>query len=335
MKRKKDHALTVGLFVLAGIAILMAMIVSFGELDKFRPYYRVIGTFEDVKGIKDGAPVHMAGVPVGYVERIDFVQEGKRQIVHLEMMIEERYSLKQDTQLTIAERGVLGEKYIDFSIGSIDLDILPKDGSVVMEGRVAPSLSDFTYQGKGLISSIEPVVAQAHEFLGHLNNVVGDDEFQSDVKNAIAKISDATDEAAEAAKSYRLLAEDARRLVANWREISNKGGEKLDETADRIGRVTDQISSILDKTDRKIDGILNKTDRIMEQVSTGQGNFGKFVFEEKMYTDAATTIADFAEVVKMIKDDPTVLLFGPPKKKKKSSSEDADADSKGGATRRR
>src|ERR1017187_2040924 len=60
----------VGLFVLAGMAVLMISILMLGDIH-FRPqdYYRA--TFNSVEGITDKSPVKIYGVEVGTVKSVE------------------------------------------------------------------------------------------------------------------------------------------------------------------------------------------------------------------------------------------------------------------------
>ena len=65
----------VGLFVLAGLAILMISILMLGDIH-FRPQDYYVATFNNIEGITDKSPVKIFGVEVGSVKSVD-LEDGR------------------------------------------------------------------------------------------------------------------------------------------------------------------------------------------------------------------------------------------------------------------
>ncbi len=106
-----------GLFFLGGIVLIFVVIFTIGKERGFtQPKFQVAVLFRDVGGLIEGAPVQLAGVNVGTVSDIRFLDKkvnGRR--VKVEVSIFKRYKkqLTQDVRFSIKSEGILGEKLVE------------------------------------------------------------------------------------------------------------------------------------------------------------------------------------------------------------------------------
>lgn len=116
----------VGLFVIAGLVAVSYMAVKMGDVGLFerQSTYTLIGRFDSVSGLKEGAAVEMAGVRVGKVSSITFDAERFEAVVSME--IPNHVQLTIDSVASIRTTGIIGDKYIKVSIGG-DEDFLQPD----------------------------------------------------------------------------------------------------------------------------------------------------------------------------------------------------------------
>jgi len=106
-----------GLFFIGGIIILLVMIFMIGE-DKglTQSKFKASILFRNVGGLIEGAPVQLAGVNVGTVSDINFLEEmveGRR--VKVDLLIFDRYrnQVTEGARFAIKTEGILGEKLIE------------------------------------------------------------------------------------------------------------------------------------------------------------------------------------------------------------------------------
>ena len=120
--RLKTLEISVGAFMLVGSLglVFLALKVSGLSLSQTATEsYVVYAHFENVAGLKERAKVTLSGVTVGRVSRIDYDTERFDAVV--EMTIDSHYDqLPTDTSASILTSGLLGEKYIGFSVGADD-----------------------------------------------------------------------------------------------------------------------------------------------------------------------------------------------------------------------
>ncbi len=112
-----------GLFVLLGFAalgFLTTQLPASGlQLKRSSASYSVIAKFDDIGGLKVGAPVTMAGVRVGQVNAIGYDTSAYRASVTLS--IDRRYArIPDDSDAAIQTSGLLGANYVAITPGGAD-----------------------------------------------------------------------------------------------------------------------------------------------------------------------------------------------------------------------
>jgi len=132
-----------GMFFLGGMALLFMVIFMIGKEKGFtQPKFQVEVIFKDVGGLIEGARVQLAGVNVGIVTDIRFLEkkvEGRR--VKVEVSIFKRYKkqLSQDVRFSIKTEGILGDKLVEIHSGE---DGAPVDLSQPVIGEDALNVQD-------------------------------------------------------------------------------------------------------------------------------------------------------------------------------------------------
>lgn len=137
--------IAVGLFVVAGIAALFALAMRVSNITGFSGVerYTVIGHFQNVGGLKEKAPVNMAGVQVGRVSDIEL--DKKTFEARVELSISSEYdNLPSDTSAAIRTSGLLGEQYIGLEAGGSPTTL--QDGDELMLTQSALILEDIIGQ---------------------------------------------------------------------------------------------------------------------------------------------------------------------------------------------
>jgi phospholipid/cholesterol/gamma-HCH transport system substrate-binding protein len=118
MRPSRAIDISTGLFVLLGlvsIAFLVTQITS-KEVGFHSDTYRLKAQFENVGGLKPGAPVTMSGVTIGRVERIKYDMAAFTAVVTLRID-EEFNKIPNDSDASILTSGLLGGQYIGISPG--------------------------------------------------------------------------------------------------------------------------------------------------------------------------------------------------------------------------
>lgn len=118
--------LIVGIFVLTGLACLTYLAVHLGKVELFSRGYRVSAVFDNISGLKTGAPIEVAGVEVGRVESIEVTPDFR---ARLKLNIDPGIVLKEDAIASIRTKGIIGDKFVKLSPGFGEKNI-PAGGKI-------------------------------------------------------------------------------------------------------------------------------------------------------------------------------------------------------------
>jgi phospholipid/cholesterol/gamma-HCH transport system substrate-binding protein len=131
MRQSSATEVSTGLFVLLGFAALLFMVTQITSREfslGTGSNYRVEALFENIGGLKAGAPVSMSGVTVGRVESITYDQTAYKAKVTLRF--DATFDrIPDDSNAAILTSGLLGGQYVGIAPGGADGFL--KDGSKI------------------------------------------------------------------------------------------------------------------------------------------------------------------------------------------------------------
>ena len=105
---------TVGLFVVLGLCALAYLSVRLGQLQVGRGNtYDLTAVFPTVAGLRVGATVEIAGVPIGRVQDINLAEYA----AVVTFRVDKHVQLQEDAIASIRTRGLIGEKYVRITPG--------------------------------------------------------------------------------------------------------------------------------------------------------------------------------------------------------------------------
>ncbi len=121
---RREIEIGVGLFMLVGIFALAYLSVRLGQVELFGTRgYTVYAEFPTVGGLKTGAIVEIAGVPVGRVDGIQLKDYQARVALHLHNGVQ----VQTDAIVSIKTKGLIGEKFVQISPGGSE-KVVPPNG---------------------------------------------------------------------------------------------------------------------------------------------------------------------------------------------------------------
>lgn len=147
MRQTRAIEFSTGLFALLGFAALFFLTtqITNREISFGASGYRLIAKFDNVGGLKVGAPVSMAGVTIGRVDSIDFDPVDFRAAVTLR--IESRFDqIPDDSDASIYTAGLLGGQYVGIGPGGSETYLEDRDlieftqSAIVLESLISKFL---------------------------------------------------------------------------------------------------------------------------------------------------------------------------------------------------
>jgi len=119
--KERRRIIRVGLFLGAGLLLAGVVIFSIGTNHQiFDKKYTYHAAFDNVDGLSLDAPVRLGGLDCGRVTSIDFSKDLSDKRIHVQMKISESFAdrIRADSVARVNNRGVLGDKAVDISLGS-------------------------------------------------------------------------------------------------------------------------------------------------------------------------------------------------------------------------
>ena len=124
MERERRLSLVVGAFFLLALMGFAVIVLSLStRTGVWQEHYVLVARFGDVQGLIASAPVRLAGMRVGQVKRVSFdISNPDRPGLLVSMQINEsvRTRIRTDSIASIGAAGLLGDRVVDVSLGTLN-----------------------------------------------------------------------------------------------------------------------------------------------------------------------------------------------------------------------
>ena len=197
LEADRHRRLRVGLFTACLLLAFALVIMLIGKKQGlFQRHVRYEARFEHVGGLVPGASVWLNGVVVGAVEEVELPSDPNQRQITVAFRINARLSerVRADSRVRIRTLGLLGDRYLEVSSGSVSQPLLPPGGVIPSEEPtdVAAVLSrggdamtnvqaissslrrilDRVEQGQGILGELTVNPESGHQAVARLNSVL-------------------------------------------------------------------------------------------------------------------------------------------------------------------
>lgn len=146
----------VGVFVIIGLLCFSYLSINIANMKlSSSGFYAIQAKFNDISGLKNGAPVEIAGVKIGEVTKIALQDT----LALVTMEIKDGYQLRDDDIAQIRTKGIIGDKYIRISPGGSE--IILNHGDMISDTE--PSVDFESIIGKFIYSLNKDDKKDSHE----------------------------------------------------------------------------------------------------------------------------------------------------------------------------
>lgn len=277
MIEKEKTQIRVGIFVFVGLLLAMyAIFMIGGEKQLFEPRYRLITKFKDISGLRIGAPIQLAGLKVGFVDKIRFPSELARKEIELTLLINKKFQnrIRQDSVAAINTQGLLGDKFVYISVGSEDKPVL--NSGDFLDSKEAVSIYNFAEKGGEILDDVREMSKSARKFFEDMYSS------KEDVRSVLRSMKGIMK---QAEKGEGLL--NAMLYDPKGREVVADIGSSMKMLKDIIGRADES-----DKKNGDVSGVLknmrdasNELKDVISRVNRGEGTIGGLVTDPSIYND--------------------------------------------------
>jgi phospholipid/cholesterol/gamma-HCH transport system substrate-binding protein len=283
--KTRDEVL-VGLLVTAAIVVtvLGSLWLARGGLSKGYPLYV---KFPWGAGLKQGQPVLLVGVNVGYVDQVDLHDDG---ILVTTLRIQNHYKVPVTSSAAVVPNGIFGDQAIAVTPSRPDPRSF-KEGDTVPTGPSTPGIAELTSKADSVMRSVNAVTsALEHELVA----AGGIRDLRSTISATNRLVSDFS----------TIAAEQSRQLSATMTSLRRATGAidsaKVDSTVKNFRTASAnlaEMSAQLKETSGKLDAVLAKVD-------SGPGSAAKLINDPGAYNDVRALLQRMDSLLADIKKNP-------------------------------
>ncbi len=252
-------SLKVGIVVLIGLIVFVFIVSIVGtEQNVFASTYQMKFFVTNVHGLVNGAMVSLGGLKIGYVSAMNFVtRDGVNGVeVVADILTKYRSSITTSTQAQFKTIGLLGDKYIDLTIGA-------EGEQALAEGSYVPMVEGFDLETAG--PQFKAALANFTDLMGSAKRIAASMEKGEGSLGRFIKQPTVANETEKFLRSLNAL------MTAIEQKKGTLGALAYDQT----------LSS-------NISGISSNLRTVTDQLREGKGTMGKLIMDDRLYLNLAS-----------------------------------------------
>jgi phospholipid/cholesterol/gamma-HCH transport system substrate-binding protein len=283
--KKRDEVL-VGLVITVAVIVVVlgSLWLARGGLSEGYPLYV---KFPWGAGLKQGQPVLLVGVNVGYVDEVQLHQDG---ILVTTLRIVKSYQVPVTSKAAVIPNGIFGDQAIALTPSRPDPRSF-KEGDTIPIGPSTPGISDLTTKADSVMRSVNAITMALQTEMVASGGI-------HDLRNTIAATNRLVNDFAS------IAAEQSRQLSATMTSLRRATGAidpaKVDSTVNNLRTSSANLAEIsgqLKETSGKLDLLLAKVD-------SGPGSVAKLINDPGAYNDVRGVLQRMDSLLADIKKNP-------------------------------
>jgi phospholipid/cholesterol/gamma-HCH transport system substrate-binding protein len=283
---KTRDEILVGLVVTAAIVVtvLGSLWLARGGLSKGYPLY---AKFPWGAGLKQGQPVLLVGVNVGYVDQVDLHQDGT---LVTTLRVQNHYQVPVTSKATVVANGIFGDMAIALTPSKPDPRSF-KPGDTIPVGPSSPGIAELTSKADSVMRSVNSITAALEHEMVATGGI-------RDLRSTIGATN---------------------RLVADFSAIANEQSRQLTATMTSLRRATSAIdpakvdstlanfqttSANLAELSGQVKETSRKLDAVLAKVDSGPGSAAMLINDPGAYNDVRALLQRMDSLIADIKKNP-------------------------------
>jgi len=284
MKRRDEVLVGITATIALIAMVLGSLWLARGGLQQGYPLY---GKFTWGAGLKQGQPVLLAGVNVGYVESVDLLPDG---ILVVKMRVRKNYRVPQGTTVTIEPNGFFGDQLVALHPNTPN----PKayaPGDTLLSGRATPQIGD-------VLARLDTVMSHVSVISQGLRTELVDRKGIEDIHKTVTEAST---------------------LLARLTEMANRQSDELSKTQAALRRAASAVDSTrIDSTLRAFSGAAanvaqlttdmrettGKLNATLAKLTDGPGSAAKLMNDPGLYNDVRGLVTRLDSLTADFKKNP-------------------------------
>jgi phospholipid/cholesterol/gamma-HCH transport system substrate-binding protein len=270
---KQLEGARLGIFIFIGTVLLVISIFLLGNKEKlFTSTIEVKAYFNQIEGLKTGAPVRLSGYDIGSVSGVNLVNTESGNVeVRMRIDNELKHFIRLDSEAAIETEGLVGKKIITITPGSANQEVISEGG--VIKSKNPLNVAAIIEETEAVISYLRDLTKDLSEIIGKTNRGEG---------------------------TFGKLVNDENLYNAAV-TITKNADKNLEALTQRLSDITDIIVS----TSKSIGSIIANVDTavidvrvLVDKVEKGEGALGTLISDQKVADSLRTMIYNLSKTSK-------------------------------------
>ncbi len=302
--------LRTGLLFMAGLILAGILGLIIGKNTNLLTRHETAYLFiSSIKGLSEGNMVTISGKKIGVVQSMDFTRRNDTTgvLVTLDITADYFHLITEDSKATIKALGVLGDKFIDITLGSSGKSL--KSGGY-LDVVAEPGLEELTASAIQTMNTIQDISQKINKGDGTIGKLIASSELNDRLVKTLANVEAMT---AKASSGQGLIAtmlndeQTGRRmasLVSNLADVSTS----LKEGKGSMGKLLVDESFY-----NNLASMTRRTDSLLAKLNDSSGTLGKFANDPAVYDNLNSSIKSLDSLLLDLRKNPgkyvTVKVF--------------------------
>ena len=283
--KRRDEVL-VGLLLVAAVVIGLGgtIWIARGGLARNYPMY---ARFNWGAGLKQGQPVLLAGVQIGFVDRVELDPNGT---LVVGLKVQQQYRVPKGSTATVQANGIFGDQLIAIKpvVGQKEYML---QGDTIPTGAGSPGTAELLSKGDSIASDVRALTGKVRaEFV--------DGGGMQDVRATITQLTRLV------AQMSRVMTEQSTQLTrtqdALRNTIASVDTAKIDSTLTNVRA----MSASLEQLSRELKQTNAQVQTVVAKVSSGDGTVGKLMNDDAIYRRLDSVLLRVDSLMADIKNNP-------------------------------
>jgi len=291
--------LKVGILLAIAVVVLIWASFSGGGTSIFDRKTGYVSYFKNVNGLVVGSPVWVAGIEVGNVYSIKFVNlDEERQVeIKFRVLTSVTNMVTTDATIKLGTIGFIGDKYVELVPGSYGNPVLPEGSTitVVSAGDLASVFAEgeeVMATTKDLTTSLSMLTERVSRGEGSVGKMFTEETLYDEMTGLVASLTVLIN---DMQKSQKRIVSSLESLTGNVDEIA----EKANKNEGTIGKLLSD-PGLYDN----IHASSGRIDSILAKINAGRGTAGAMVNDDELYEEVKNLIVRIENLVTDIEENP-------------------------------
>ena len=297
-------------------------------------------------GLREGAPVRLAGVDIGNVTGVRIVNGKPLTPVEIMMKVNTKYkfNLRKDSVTILSTAGILGETYVD-------IDSTQAKGPEAVDGdtlaaRDQPDIQDVVRASQGTLQNLDALEKRVDRILafiesgqGSIGKVIYDATLYNRLNATVGQFQNLVSDVTSGKGSLgKLLVDD--QLYRNANATIDKLNGIIDDlnagkgtagkflkdptlyntandTIANVKKLTEDVNAgkgaigVMAKNEEfahKLQNTMNKLSDLSDRLNSGEGTIGKLLQDPTVYNHTSELLVETQQLIKAIRQNPKQYL---------------------------